>query len=112
MRKLQNKRAANQLPEAPVSMSIMARGMADDFNNILTMVLGACSLIDKDNPANLGLMQYVALIRASAERAAVLSDHLMRASVLEQEKIPSAAYRPEDPSRETPVLYTSARDKK
>ena len=67
-------------------MAALAGGMVDDFNNILTTVMGACSLIDKDEPANGELLQYVALIRASAERAAALSDQLMRASVMEQEK--------------------------
>lgn len=60
-------------------MSALAGGMADDFKNILTVVLGACSLIDKDDPANAELMQYVALIRSSAERAAVLADSLAAA---------------------------------
>ncbi len=58
------------------SMAALAGGMADDFNNILTVVLGACSLIDMDDPANARLLQYVALIRSSAERAAVLADSL------------------------------------
>lgn len=67
-------------PPSPSSESIaaLACGMADDFNNILTTVLGACSLIDMDDPANSELLQYVALIRVSAERAAVLSDRLAR----------------------------------
>ena len=67
-------------------MVSLAGGIADDFNNILTTVMGACSLIDKDDLANEELLQYVALIRASAERAAALSDRLMRAGTLEQEK--------------------------
>jgi nitrogen-specific signal transduction histidine kinase len=61
------------------SMAALAGGMADDFNNILTVVLGACSLIDMDDPANAQLLQYVALIRSSAERAAVLADSLATA---------------------------------
>ena len=59
--------------------------MADEFNNILTTVMGACSLIDRDNPVNGELMKYVALIRASAEHAADLSGRLMQAGTLEQE---------------------------
>lgn len=60
-------------------MSALAGVMADDFNNILTVVLGACSLIDMDDPANAELLEYVALIRSSAERAAVLADSLAAA---------------------------------
>jgi nitrogen-specific signal transduction histidine kinase len=67
-------------PQMPQSMADLAEGMADDFNNILTTVMGACSLIDKDDPANSELLEYVRLIRASAERAADLSDRLIRAS--------------------------------
>lgn len=63
----------------PAAISALAEGMADDFNNILTTVMGACSLIDRDEPANAELLQYVALIRTSAERAAALSDKLMQA---------------------------------
>ena len=64
-------------------MVTLAEGMADDFNNILTTVMGACSLIDKDDSANAELMQYVSLIRTSAERAAVLSDRLMHVGMAE-----------------------------
>lgn len=60
-------------------MSVLAGVMADDFKNILTVVLGACSLIDMDDPANAELQQYVALIRSSAERAALLADSLAAA---------------------------------
>lgn len=67
-------------------MASLAGGMADDFNNILTTVMGACSLIDKDDPANGELLQYVALIRASAERAADLSYRMMRAGGMVTEK--------------------------
>lgn len=71
--------------EKPQSIAVLASGIADDFNNILTTVLGACTLIDKDDPANGELLQYVALIRASAERAAALSGRLVSASAVEQE---------------------------
>jgi nitrogen-specific signal transduction histidine kinase len=79
--------SAATLPVMTESMAVLARGMADNFNNILTTVLGACSLIDMDDPANSELLRYVALIRASAERAAVLSERLLCASVLEQKKL-------------------------
>lgn len=73
------------LPVMKVTVASLASGMADDFNNILTTVMGACSLIDKDDPANSELLQCVELIRASAEHAADLSDKLMRAGRLDQE---------------------------
>jgi nitrogen-specific signal transduction histidine kinase len=77
---MKNKRHNNHTgassQEASQSMSALAGVMADDFNNILTVVLGACSLIDMDDPANAELREYVALIRSSAERAAVLADSL------------------------------------
>lgn len=82
-------------PEMPESVAALAGGMVDDFNNILTTVMGACSLIAKDDPANGELLQYVALIRASAERAATLSDRLKRASAVEQEKVYSVAHPPD-----------------
>jgi nitrogen-specific signal transduction histidine kinase len=73
-------------PLLPESVASLAGGLADDFNNILTTVMGACSLIDRDDPANDELLKYVALIRASAERAANLSDRLMHAGAMETEK--------------------------
>lgn len=66
-------------------MSVLASGMADDFNNILTTVMGACSLIDKADPASCDLHQCVELIRASAEHAAALSASLMRAGSVNPE---------------------------
>lgn len=88
-------------------MVSLAVGMADDFNNILTTVMGACSLIDRNDPANGELLQYVALIRASAERAADLSDRLMRAGT------PVQNYEyPGHTTQEAFVVATSERDKK
>ncbi|MDD2853267.1 MAG: histidine kinase dimerization/phospho-acceptor domain-containing protein [Desulfuromonadaceae bacterium] len=71
----------NSVPPSDISQTLaaLAGGMADDFNNILTVVLGACSLIDVDDPRNAELLQYVALIRTSAERAATLSNELVHA---------------------------------
>ncbi len=64
------------LPAPPVSAVNLANGIVDDFNNILTTVMGACSLIDKEAAGSTELLQYVNIIRASAERAASLSDKL------------------------------------
>jgi len=77
-------------PKVPQKMVALAEGMADDFNNILTTVMGACSLIDKDDPENRELIQYVSLIRTSAERAAVLSERLMHVATTEEETADSA----------------------
>jgi nitrogen-specific signal transduction histidine kinase len=70
--------------DKPQSIAVLASWIADDFNNILTTVLGACTLIDKDDPANGELLQYVALIRASAERAVALSGRLVSSSAVGQ----------------------------
>jgi len=81
--------------------------MADDFNNILTTVMGACSLIDRDDPANRELLQCVALIRASAEHAADLSGRLMHAGTKERENVCTDSSPLDSDSAET-----SVRDKK
>lgn len=65
-------------------MADLAGGMADDFNNILTTVMGACSLIDRNEPENQELRQCVAVIRSSAERAVLLSHKLLQASAAPQ----------------------------
>ena len=88
-------------------MAALAGRMADDFNNILTTVMGACSLIDKDDPANGELLQCVALIRASAEHAADLSDRLMHVGTSEQENVRSGRH----PSETSPA-ERSVDDKK
>lgn len=67
--------------EIPDSIAVLATGMADDFNNILTTVMGACSLVDKEDVSKDELLQYISLIRESAERAAALSDRLVRISM-------------------------------
>ncbi|MDD2733530.1 MAG: histidine kinase dimerization/phospho-acceptor domain-containing protein [Desulfuromonadaceae bacterium] len=77
-------------PKVPQKIVALAEGMADDFNNILTTVMGVCSLIDKDDPGNKELIQYVSLIRTSAERAAVLSDRLMHVATAEEKTANSA----------------------
>lgn len=87
-------------------MATLAVGMADDLNNILTTVMAACALIEKGDPANGELLQYVALIRTSAERAVALSDRLMRAGIRDQEKLHSGSNSPDSGS-----CPSSARDK-
>lgn len=58
------------------SLKLLAGGLSDDFNNILTVILGACSLIDMDDAANSELRRSVSLIKTSAEHAATLTDRL------------------------------------
>jgi len=79
MKKIHTKHRSSHSP-SPVlpSMAVLAVEMADDFNNILTTVMGACSLIERDESANAELRQFVELIRISAEHAAALSDILMQ----------------------------------
>lgn len=94
-------------PKKPDSMTSLAGGMADEFNNILTTVMGACSLIDRGDPDNGELLQCVALIRASAEHAADLSGRLMHVEALEQENTCSGCS-----SQHSGSATASARDKK
>ncbi len=79
MKKNRTKHVASTIHtrQSPDPVTALAVRMADKFNNILTTVLGACTLIDKDDHATGELLQYVTLIRTSAERAATLSDKLM-----------------------------------
>ncbi|HBA70854.1 MAG: hypothetical protein A2X82_11020 [Geobacteraceae bacterium GWC2_55_20] len=59
-------------------MAVLANSLADDFNNILTVILGASSLIDCDSKTPPELLMCVSLIRASAEHAASLSNRLVQ----------------------------------
>lgn len=109
MKRHRTRHSAQTAPthQAPDFMAVLASGMADDFNNILTTVMGACTLIDRDDPANGELLQYVSLIRRSAERAADLSGRLMRASTLEQDGTFAG-----NPPQDFSDLVTSLRDSK
>ena len=88
-------------------MASLAGGMADDFNNILTTVMGACSLIDGENAASGELLQCVALIRASAEHAADLSGRLMHVGTSGQENARTGSCL-----RDSGSAGASVRDKK
>lgn len=107
MKKSRSKLMSSTPPAAPESMAALAGGMADDFNNILTTVMGACSLIDRDDTANGELLHCVELIRASAEHAANLSRRLMCAGTMEWENACS-----ESPIQVSDSTGTSGRDKK
>lgn len=102
-----HKTSAVAPPQAQESMNALAEGMADNFNNILTTVLGACSLIDKDDPANVELQHCVALIRDSAERAAALSDRLVNVSTMERDDVCASCHL-----RNTDPVDRSVNDKK
>lgn len=107
MKKNHKKHISKLTMESPQSVAALASGMADDFNNILTTVMGACSLIDMDDPENSELHQYVSLIRASAEHAAALSVSLMHASSEKHEGCHSGSQRKNSIS-----VAGSVRDKK
>lgn len=77
MKKARTKQTSTLSPVAVESIADLAVGTADDFNNILTTIMGACSLIDRENLSQAELVKCVALILASAERAARLSNTLM-----------------------------------
>ena len=106
MKKSRTKHTTTPPTEIPESLAALAGGMADDFNNILTTVMGACSLIDREDPGNNELLKYVAIIRASAERAAALSNRLMLAGSLELDGNSSESHH-----QNLESISTSVRDK-
>ena len=93
-------------PHSTESVAALASVMADNFNNILTTVLGACTLIDRDDATSKELSLYVSLIRVSAERAAALSIKLKIASAPVQDSRYS-----EIPLKISEPGATSVRDK-
>lgn len=107
MKKPRSKLMSSPPPAAPESMAALAGGMADDFNNILTTVMGACSLIERDEPDNNELLHCVELIRSSAEHATLLSRRLMCAGAMEMENA-----RSDSPSQDSGAAGASKRDKK
>lgn len=58
----------------------LAAELSDDFNNILTVILGACSLIDMGAADDRELNRSMTLIRTSAEHAIALTDRLAHMS--------------------------------
>lgn len=67
-------------PPAHDSLGKLAGGVADDFNNILTVIIGACSLLEMNAADNPEQMQFVSRIRCYAERAAQLTQSLVELS--------------------------------
>lgn len=77
-----NKR--NVIVDDRLAIQTLASGLADDFNNILTVIMGACSMIDMDYSAKPELQRCVTLIRSSAEHAALLSEQLRQACFIKE----------------------------
>ena len=59
------------------SIGTLAGGVAHDFNNILTVIIGACTLLKMNAGDNPKQVQLVAQINDSAERAAKLTQSLL-----------------------------------
>ena len=62
------------------SIGKLAGGVAHDFNNVLTGILGYASLMKKTAPQEGPLGRYAEVIEASAKRAASLTEHLLNFS--------------------------------
>ncbi len=62
------------------SIGKLAGGVAHDFNNVLTGILGYASLMKKVAPQEGPLGRYAEVIEASAKRAASLTEHLLNFS--------------------------------
>lgn len=77
-RSCRNKRVFAPSADTTESMSVLADSLVDDFNNILTIILGASSLIDCDSKTPPELLMCISLIRTSAEHAASLSCRLVQ----------------------------------
>jgi signal transduction histidine kinase len=58
----------------------LASDVVDDFNNILTIIIGACTLLEMNGGDNPEQMQYVDRIRSNADRAAQLAQFLLESS--------------------------------
>jgi len=73
-RRLERQVAESQKMEA---IGKLAGGVAHDFNNMLTAILGYASLIMEDAPANSPIRDQAGQIRGAAERAAALTQKLL-----------------------------------
>jgi signal transduction histidine kinase len=59
------------------SVGALAGGVADDFNNILTVIIGACTLLEMNAAGHPEQMTVISRIRSYAERAAQLTQDLL-----------------------------------
>ncbi len=71
----------------------LASGLSDDFNNILTVIFNACSLVESGRNNDPDLLRCLALIRTSAEHAAVLSKKLSHEYLADNPACLSAGFR-------------------
>ena len=74
-----NKRNKVQSLDNEATLTELVSIMTSDLNNILTVILGACSLMDGDSSTGQDLSKCVSLIRSSAEHAAFISEQLAHA---------------------------------
>jgi signal transduction histidine kinase/ActR/RegA family two-component response regulator len=75
----EQRRLERQLGESQKMEAIgkLAGGVAHDFNNMLTAILGYASMIHDDAPPKSGIQQQAAQIRRAAESAATLTQKLL-----------------------------------
>ena len=69
------------------SIGKLAGGVAHDFNNVLTGILGYASLVKRMAPEEGQLARYAEVIENSAKRAASLTEHLLNFSRRQRTKI-------------------------
>ena len=89
-------RLERQLGESQKMEAIgkLAGGVAHDFNNMLTAILGYASMIHEDAPPKSGIQQQASQIRRAAESAATLTQKLLafsRRQVLQANLVDFAA---------------------
>ena len=69
------------------SIGKLAGGVAHDFNNVLTGILGYASLVKRMAPPEGQLARYAEVIENSAKRAASLTEHLLNFSRRQRTKL-------------------------
>jgi signal transduction histidine kinase len=93
---MEQRRLERQLAESQKMEAIgkLAGGVAHDFNNMLTAILGYASMISEDAPPKSGIQQQATQIRRAAESAAALTQKLLafsRRQVLQTNVVDFAA---------------------
>ena len=86
-RRLERQLAESQKMEA---IGKLAGGVAHDFNNMLTAILGYASMIHEDAPASSPIREHSRQIRRAAESAAALTQKLLafsRRQVLQSDQV-------------------------
>ena len=76
---MEQRRLERQLAESQKMEAIgkLAGGVAHDFNNMLTAILGYASMIQEDAPPKSGIQQQASQIHRAAESAATLTQKLL-----------------------------------